>query len=1046
LTDHRKSAAAVRTGEGVGTNSFRRRVYAGLAALLVLAGGLVLFAYLRPSNPQKLIALAYVQQRTLELRIPDAGYAQIHVQRENGQSQFNKPAVLLEAEALIQRRLEEKPDDPELLRQTAEVDLLNRDYQPAIETLSRALRVQPNSFYLLVDLASAYFERAEGTSNPADYEAGLQYLGEAIRMDPASPLGLFNRAVMYERLYLYDRATSDWEQFLKLETDRGWKEEAGQRLAELRRREQKGNARHVPERLTLDQFKEDVKTGQASGIEEYLEAAERNILPKIISAEGSDPNYQAAAILADELKTRHADHFLADLLTQTGQPEFQNAVKLLGQSSSANRSGRNDEAYKTAALAAAIFQRSDNIAGLLASRFEQAYALQFESKADSCQALAGANVNEAHRRGYIALEVQLLLEQAICSNMNRQIGQAKILDQQALRIAAKQGYQGLYLRGLRLLAALESEAGNDLSAWSATQQGLSLYWSSNLPAVRGYSFYAGLDLITERLGHRNVQFAVALEALKLRSDGSNQLVEATERTRLAEAALRVGEAQVAESQLREAQRIFASVPQTNSVRWHELEARVSLARLEKLRGGNLTETADALVASLPDVERLSNRYLEFQYYNTVAELKTQLGDSAAGRQFLNTAIHIAEDGLRSLRTWHERLAWMDQHRPPYILLTQLLLRSGEQQAALDTWEHFRTATAAALPGHSGTHTVRPARMIEAGLASQHPVTNTTTLTYAFAPDGLMIWVRNSQELHSVYLSVAPRDLRRAAENFIGECARPNSDMSNLRADARYLYSWLIQPVRQWLPDTEHIIIEPDGVLGVVPMEALIDPSGAYLGTRYTFTVASSIQADAPGEPFDFSPSDHALIVAGVRAPNGSFEPPPGAMNEAIRVAEKFNQPNVLEGKDATVSSISNELRRSAVFHFAGHAGFGREGAAMLMADGPLGPSQIRALNARGLSALKLAVFSACGTARPTETSESDSLVTEFLQAGARNVVASRWNVDSVATADFMQRFYATVLSGGDIAGALQTAANAFRQSPDRAHPYYWAAFSAFGRA
>jgi CHAT domain-containing protein len=119
---------------------------------------------------------------------------------------------------------------------------------------------------------------------------------------------------------------------------------------------------------------------------------------------------------------------------------------------------------------------------------------------------------------------------------------------------------------------------------------------------------------------------------------------------------------------------------------------------------------------------------------------------------------------------------------------------------------------------------------------------------------------------------------------------------------------------------------------------------------------------------------------------------------------------------------------------------------MLMADGPLGTGQTRTLKKYSLSNLKLAVFSACGTAKPSEASESDSLVSEFLQAGAHNVVASRWNVDSMATVDFVEVFYGAVLSGSSVADALQTAANALRKTPERSHPYYWAAFSAFGRA
>jgi CHAT domain-containing protein len=94
--------------------------------------------------------------------------------------------------------------------------------------------------------------------------------------------------------------------------------------------------------------------------------------------------------------------------------------------------------------------------------------------------------------------------------------------------------------------------------------------------------------------------------------------------------------------------------------------------------------------------------------------------------------------------------------------------------------------------------------------------------------------------------------------------------------------------------------------------------------------------------------------------------------------------------------------------------------------------------------MKLAVFSACATAQASEVSESNSLVSRFLQAGAQNVVASRWNVDSIATSGFIDHFYQSLLSGQSVAEALQSSASAFRQGRERVHPYYWAAFAAFG--
>jgi len=117
-----------------------------------------------------------------------------------------------------------------------------------------------------------------------------------------------------------------------------------------------------------------------------------------------------------------------------------------------------------------------------------------------------------------------------------------------------------------------------------------------------------------------------------------------------------------------------------------------------------------------------------------------------------------------------------------------------------------------------------------------------------------------------------------------------------------------------------------------------------------------------------------------------------------------------------------------------------------MADGILGTNQMHTFGGHKLGRLKLAVFSACGTAKTSELSDSDSLVTTFLQAGAQNVVASRWNVDSMATADFVDLFYTFLLSGATVADAIRKASVTFREMPDRVHPYYWAAFAAFGRA
>jgi len=552
--------------------------------------------------------------------------------------------------------------------------------------------------------------------------------------------------------------------------------------------------------------------------------------------------------------------------------------------------------------------------------------------------------------------------------------------------------------------------------------------------------------MAEHLGHWNVQFAAAYEAVGFLPNISNRVVQAVERSYLANAALHLGETKIAAEQFALAAQLFSAAPQTASVRWRELEAKIGLAKAQSLESDGAKDAFATLLAYLPEVKQLSNRYVESQYYNTLAELKIRVGDWQTAEQFLLTAIHLADNGLSSLSTWQERLTWIDQQQRTYALMSESLLRSGKQAAALETWEHFL----AAQPGPSQRHeSSRDSPTVESSASAislqEKPAGQAEILTYALLPDGVIIWVHDQQQIHSVFVPVLLSDFQRTAENFIAECSRPDSNLPLLRSDAQTLYSWLIEPARRWLPATGHIIVEPHGILNVLPFEALMNPSETYLGAQYAITMSPGLiaQEHATVKPI-IGPANRALIVAAPADSRGSLEPPPGALAEANDVAQQFSQPTVVAGSKARSATIEKEIARSSVFHFAGHATLGRSGAAMLLADGNLSITGGRKPHGRSLSGLKLAVFSACGTAKPSEASQSDSLVTEFLHSGAPNVVASRWNVDSMATTEFMIQFYKSVLAGHTVADALQTTARDFRKTSGWTHPYYWAAFSTFG--
>src|SRR5262249_53733773 len=97
--------------------------------------------------------------------------------------------------------------------------------------------------------------------------------------------------------------------------------------------------------------------------------------------------------------------------------------------------------------------------------------------------------------------------------------------------------------------------------------------------------------------------------------------------------------------------------------------------------------------------------------------------------------------------------------------------------------------------------------------------------------------------------------------------------------------------------------------------------------------------------------------------------------------------------------------------------------------------------------LRLVVLSACSTAKEDDDSPGspENLAAAFLRSGVPHVVASRWNVSSRATMELMRSFYSSLLDHESVSESLRIAARKLRKRPSTAHPYYWAAFAAFGR-
>ena len=86
--------------------------FAGIVAVVLVAW--IGVRALHPPSAEQLLAQAYSEHRTLEVRIPGARYAPMQAERGTAQSDFDKPHSLLKAKDLIGEALSKNPNDPKL--------------------------------------------------------------------------------------------------------------------------------------------------------------------------------------------------------------------------------------------------------------------------------------------------------------------------------------------------------------------------------------------------------------------------------------------------------------------------------------------------------------------------------------------------------------------------------------------------------------------------------------------------------------------------------------------------------------------------------------------------------------------------------------------------------------------------------------------------------------------------------------------------------------------------------------------------------------------
>ncbi|GAB4237187.1 MAG: CHAT domain-containing protein [Ekhidna sp.] len=277
--------------------------------------------------------------------------------------------------------------------------------------------------------------------------------------------------------------------------------------------------------------------------------------------------------------------------------------------------------------------------------------------------------------------------------------------------------------------------------------------------------------------------------------------------------------------------------------------------------------------------------------------------------------------------------------------------------------------------------------------------------------------------------------------------------------AKELYTQLIPK----LPSgTQELVILPDGSLGTIPFEVLLDPSGDlsnYLIKDYHISYDYSATLFAQRKVQEIPRDKNILLLAPVSFDENEVRMAalPGTENEIDEIRLLFmggeGKAEIKKGSQASEANFKSEpLDNYRYLHLATHGLVNESEPALSRIflqpsgeeDGSLYTGEIYNLNINA----DLVTLSACETGLG-KVAKGEGIVglSRALQyAGANNIIVSLWQVADASTAQMMIEFYKYNLHNDHHGynSALRAAKLKMIQSDTYSQPYYWAPFILVG--
>lgn len=1069
--------------------------------ILIVFGVVIWRGFFFKSDLQKgLIALnqAYRQERPVEARVSKLDHAPFITRRGTEPERVNTlerdRAQLLLSEAL------KKQANADSYHALGKFYLLQKDPDKAIEYLELARNAGGNNAQTYADLGAAYLERGKlgldagssDTPSPSggkgleDLGRSLEYLKQALELNPNLLEALFNRALVHQYQGLNQPAEADWRSYLEKDPNSPWAKEAQQKLKLLE--EKKQSSQNADDSLEL--FMRAYRARDDEGAWELYKrrygsrgnAITNSLVTGILANPKATDNLQALNYLGQLENRKAQDAFTSDLAKVYGSATPQtlsmlaHARQQIDEGYKLFRQSKIGDATELFASAQRTFERAGDVPEALAAEAAIAHGAANQPDLPRGQEILSRLIPSSEAKGYKWLLAQSLTRQAHIDANHKNYSKAIAVGNRALQLFQETDDVNNVLGGLLQLAGLHLFLNDNEASLSYLRRAMAISQLEVIPLTDLWGIQITISLNLTALKLHRAALDYQSEALQLARSLGIPINISLSYQYIGLSYGFLGQFAAALQSVRQAYDEGKRLSAERSGRNMMASASLKLGDLYRASG----DPAHALTAYDESLQLYDA--LDFGQYSYAAHKGKFLSylalrhDAMAAAELL-TVLRLFDDYREKIVSERQKAFFFDREQDTYDLAIDFVYsRLGDSRRAFEYSEISRAHNLRELM-HRGAEVTQTSNGLDIRSASNNDAQTASlsladiqqrlpqqvqVVQYAVLEKKLLAWVVTRDRFFTTAVDVDAPKLAQVITTTLKQISQRDDNAS---ASLKNLYHLMIGPIKEQLDPHKVLCVIPDKSLHYVPFGALLsDGSGRYLLQDFRIMVSPSatilVESTESARRRAQVKDEHLLAVGNPafdRSSNPELSNLPGAEREVERLAKSYLSRRILVKGEATRKSITEEIARSDVAHFAAH--YEIDSRSSLSSRLMLGsePGDYAHAQPSGLSSAdiyrmkltrtRLVILSGCKTGIEQQFAGEGavSFARSFLVAGVPVVVASLWPVDSDATAELMIAFHrfrrVEKLSTTE---ALMRAQQEMMTRGNYGSPYYWAGFTVVG--